>query len=123
MIAGTVNHDEARISLRLLGPDAREQTISAVIDTGYTASVTLPPTTITALGLRWQGLGRGKLADGSVCLFDVYEAEVVWDGQTRRVLVDEADTESLVGMALLHGYELKMEIRADGMVEITALSD
>ncbi len=32
---------------------------------------------------------------------DVHVAKVVWDGNERRVLVDEADTDPLVGMALL----------------------
>ena len=31
-------------------------------------------------------------------------------GQARRLLVDEADTDPLVGMALLSGYELKIEV-------------
>lgn len=107
--------------MSLRGPQEREQVIEAVVDTGYTASVTLPPAQITALGLRWQGFGRGTLADGSQCLFDVYEAEAVWDGQIRRVLVNEADTDPLVGMALLSGYQLRMEVCSQGKVEITPL--
>jgi hypothetical protein len=39
----------------------------------------------------------------------------------RRLLVDEADTDPLVGMALLNGYELKIEVRSRGKVEITPL--
>ena len=121
MISGVVNNREARIRLSLRGPQQREQEFEAVIDTGYTASLSLPPAQIATLGLGWQGFGRGTLADGSECLFDVYEAEVVWDGQVRRLLVDEADTDPLVGMALLSGYELKMEVCSHGKLEITPL--
>ncbi len=121
MITGLVNGREARISLNVLGPQEREQTVEAVIDTGYTASLSLSPAQIAALALRWQGFGRGTLADGSECLFDVYEAKVVWDGQVRRLLVDEADADPLVGMALLSGYELKIEVHSQGKVEITPL--
>ena len=71
----------------------------------------MPPALIASLGLRWKCFGRGILADGSECLFDVYEATVVWDGKGQRVLVNEADTDPLVGMALLSGYELKMQVR------------
>ena len=81
----------------------------------------MPPVQIAAFGLHWQGFGRGTLADGSECLFDVYEAELVWDGQVRRLLVDEADTDPLVGMSLLSGYELKIEVCSQGKVEITPL--
>ncbi len=121
MITGVVNGREARIPLCLRGPQEREQEIEAVVDTGYTASLSLPPAQIAALGLHCQGIGRGTLADGSECLFDVYEAEVVWDDQIRRLLVDEADTDPLVGIALLSEYELKMEVCVHGKVKITPL--
>jgi hypothetical protein len=39
----------------------------------------------------------------------------------RRVLVDEADTDALVGMALLNGYELNMQVRPHGNVIIKRL--
>ncbi len=51
----------------------------------------------------------------------MYEAKVVWDGKVRHVLVDEADTDPLVGMRLLRGYELKMQVRARGKVTIKRL--
>jgi clan AA aspartic protease len=121
MIAGAVNDREARIRLSVRGPDEREQEIEAVVDTGYTASLSLPPAQIAALGLHWQGIGRGTLADGSECLFDVFEAEVLWDGDLRRVLIDEADTDPLLGMTLLAGYEVRIEVRSGGKVEIKAL--
>jgi clan AA aspartic protease len=121
MISGVVTAREGRIRLKVRGPRGREREIEAVVDTGYTAWLSLPPDQITALGLRWQSIGRGILADGSECLFDVYEARVVWDRRTRRILVDEADTTPLVGMALLAGYELKMQVRARGKVTIKRL--
>src|SRR5439155_9220904 len=96
--------------------------IEAVIDTGYTASLSLPPALVAPLGLRWKSFGRGILADGSECLFDVYVGKVVWDGKERRVLVDEADTDPLVGMALLSGYELTMQIRTRGKITIKRLA-
>src|SRR3990167_7287628 len=87
MITGVVRAREARIQLRIRGPRRREQEVEAVLDTGYTAWLTLPPTLVAALCLRWNGVGRGILADGSMCLFDVYEATVMWDRRALRVLV------------------------------------
>ncbi|MBI1917018.1 MAG: clan AA aspartic protease [Planctomycetes bacterium] len=121
MITGVVRAREARIRLRIRGPRRREQEIEAVIDTGYTSGLTLPPALVAALGLRWHSVGRGILADGRTCLFDVYEAKVVWDRRERRVLVDEADTDPLVGMGLLTGYELKVQVRSRGKVTIKRL--
>src|SRR5437764_11539700 len=121
MITGVVKSDEARIRLTVTGLRGREQEVEAVIDTGYTASLTLPSALIQALGLRWQTVDRFQLADGSLCFFDVYEAKVVWDGKVRQILVDEADAEPLVGMRLLKGHELKMQVRYRGKVTIKRL--
>jgi clan AA aspartic protease len=122
MITGVVLAREGRIRLKVQGPRRQEREIGAVIDTGYTASLSLPPDLVVSLGLRWKGFGRGILADGSECLFDVYVGKVVWDGKVRRVLVDEADTDSLVGMGLLRGYELKMQVRSRGKLTIKRLA-
>jgi len=121
VITGVVREREGRIRLKVRGPRGQEQEIEAVVDTGYTASLSLSPWVVASLGLRWKSFGRGILADGSECLFDVYEAKIVWDGRARRVLVDEADTDALVGMALLSGYELNMQIRPHGNVTINPL--
>jgi predicted aspartyl protease len=67
MIAGVIQAAEGRVRLKVKGRRGREQEIEAVIDTGYTASLTLPPAVIQALGLRWQTVERFKLADGSIC--------------------------------------------------------
>jgi len=121
MITGIVRAREARIRLKIRGPRGREEQIEAVIDTGYTASLTLPRTLVAAMRLRWQSLDRGTLADGSECLFDVYEATVMWERRWRRILVDEADADPLVGMALLSGCELKVQVRPQGKVTIKRL--
>jgi clan AA aspartic protease len=121
MITDVVKAREGRIRLKVRGPRRQEQEIEAVIDTGYTASLSLPPALVASLGLRWKGFGRGILADGSQCLFDVYVGRVVWDGKERRVLVDQADTDPLVGMALLRGYALNMQVRSRGKVTIKKL--
>jgi clan AA aspartic protease len=121
MIAGVVQAHEGRIHLRIRGPRGRERSVEAVIDTGFTASLTLPPNLVAALGLRWKNLDRGILADGSQCVFDVYVAEVEWDGQTKRILVNEFDAVPLVGMTLLDGYQLTMHVRSGGKLTIKRL--
>lgn len=121
MITGTVQADEGRIRLKVRGSQRREQEIEAVIDTGYTERLSLPPSLIASLGLRWKTFGRAILADGSERVFDVYTGTVLWDGKIRRLRIDEADTDPLVGMKLLSGYELKMQVRSRGKVTIKRL--
>jgi clan AA aspartic protease len=118
MIIGKVKGAEARIRLRVIGVRGREREIEAVIDTGYTAALTLPRAVITALALPWRGSVRAILADGEERLFDLYEANVVWDRRRRRVPAFEAATVPLVGMALLDGHEFMMQVKAGGRVTI-----
>ncbi len=81
----------------------------------------MPPALTATLGLRWQSADRATLADGSECVFQVYVGKLAWDGKLRTILVDEADTDPLVGMRLLRGHELRMQVRARGKVSIKRL--
>ena len=121
MITGVVKSDEARIRLKVRGRRGRELEIDAVIDSGFTGMLTLPPALIAMLGLRWRSVERATLGDGSTCVFQVFIGKLNWDGNVRSILVAEADTDPLVGMRLLRGHELRMQIRARGKVTIKRL--
>jgi clan AA aspartic protease len=120
MISGAVNTKEASVPLKVIGPRG-ERHIQAVVDTGFTGNLTLPRRLISRLGLPWHSFDRSVLADGSECLFDVFVADVLWDGHRRRILVDEADAEPLLGMRLMNGYELRMQIRRNGRITLKRL--
>ena len=123
MIIGSVNsRREAIIQLAVLGENKQRQGVKAVIDTGYTGFLTLPSAVITQLGLIWFMQEEGFLGDGSICMFNVFEASVIWDGQIRSIEVNESETDPLVGMALLEGYELNIQGTSNGVVTIKALS-
>ena len=90
MITGVVKSDEARIRLKVRGRRGREQGVEAVIDSGYSGALTLPPALITTLGLSWRSVDSATLADGSTCVFQVYVGKLLWDGKVRSILVAEA---------------------------------
>ena len=122
MITGVVNANrEATIRLVVIGPSGQQQEIEVIIDTGFTGFLTLPAVLIVALGLPWLCRQPGILADGSVDVFDVYTATVLWDGQSRTVEVEAADAEPLVGMSLLDHHSLRVDVLTGGVVTITAL--
>jgi clan AA aspartic protease len=122
MISGWVNtYREAVVSLPLRGLQGREQTVEAVIDTGFNGYLTLPPSLISTLGLPFRRNGRAVLGDGSEITFDIHEAVVLWNGQLRRIAVDAADTEPLLGMNLLYGHELNLQVIEGGSVIVRPL--
>ena len=65
--------------------------------------------------------GRAFLADGSESIFDIYEGTFVWNGQPQRTPIDEADTAPLIGMQMLAGYELNIEVVTGGLVTVKLL--
>ena len=118
MITGTVNADrEGRVRLQVQGPAGQEE-VEAVMDTGFNGFLTLPPSLIANLGCLRIGRGRAIMANGQSELFDVYEVSVIWDGQPRTVEVDAAETNSLMGMSLIYGYELRVQAIDGGRVTI-----
>ena len=122
MMMGNVNsRREAIIQFAVLGENNQRQAIKAVIDTGYTGFLTLPFAIITTLGLTWYMQEEGILGDGSLCMFNVFEAFVIWDGQIKSIEINESETDPLVGMGLLEGYELNIQAFAGGLVTIKAL--
>jgi predicted aspartyl protease len=61
------------------------------------------------------------LADGSVRQFDIFAAEVAWGGAWRAVLVSAVGSESLLGMRLMAGHKVVVEVVPGGSVEILPL--
>ena len=122
MITGTVTAArEAVFTLPILDANNQPQDTTVIIDTGFTGWLTLPPNVIAALGLSWRRRGRAILADGNEIQFDVFEATVIWDGQQIVVPVSETDSDPLVGMNLIYGYELFIQAVDGGAVTLKKL--
>jgi predicted aspartyl protease len=84
----------------------------------HTGFLSLPREVIVTLDLPWTGIDRGTLSDGSEANFEVYAATIIWDGQYRNIPVNEAETEPLVRVGLLYGYDLQMRVVEGGNVTI-----
>ena len=122
MIHGVVSRNrEATISLVVVNENRQTKLITAVIDTGDTGFLSLPSEIITELNLAWTGIDRGTLGDGSEVTFDVYAVKVIWDGEYRDIPINEAQTDPLVGISLLYGYDLHIQTVEGGNVRINRL--
>ena len=91
-----------------------------MVDTGYNGFLTLRPVLVGELDLPFITSGEATLADGSAVSFDIHIVTVDWDGQARDVEVDAAETTPLVGMRLLAGHDLHVEVESGGRVAIEA---
>lgn len=120
MIHGSVTPErEAVIPLVVRGSTDREIAVEVVIDTGFTDFLTLPPALVTALDLPFAATTLATLADGSSVVLEYYNATVVWDGAPREILVLAVESGPLVGMAMLLGYALYIEVEDGRAVTIT----
>lgn len=124
MISGVVTaNGEAIIRLELLGPDGGRREIEAVMDTGFNGFLTLPNDVISALGLPLAGDRRATLADESEVSMDMHLAHIIWhEGREYDILVLRAEGGPLLGMELLHGNRVVLDVIEDGDVSINALS-
>ena len=119
MIRGQVNADrEAVIPIRVRSPGGLFFDGEAVIDTGFTGYLSLPPAQITLLGLPHVETRTYTLGDGSAAAFDIYLATIEWDGRDRDVLVLAPDGASLVGRAMLYGFRLFVDVADGGDVTV-----
>lgn len=119
MIEGVVNDAyEAVVTLSLQGPEGQSQEIEAVVDTGYTGFLTLPPGLVDDLGLPFAYMGQAFLANDAEVDFDVHYVTVLWDGQPRDIEADATGSTPLVGMLLLLGHSLNIEVESGGPVVI-----
>ncbi|MES1245656.1 MAG: clan AA aspartic protease [Acidobacteriota bacterium] len=122
MIVGTMSTQrEAIVHLMVAGPDGQERRIEAVLDTGYSGSLTLPAALVSALNLPFRGRGSVLLGDGSESEFDIHEATVAWAGERRLTAIDVAETDPLLGVGLLLGNELTIQVISGGAVALEKL--
>lgn len=122
MIIGTVDAGlNAIVNVDILGRNSRKLTVEAVIDTGFDGNLTLPYRVITLLEFPWVRSQSVILGDGNPQPCDVYDGEIAWNTQLRSIEIEAADTQPLIGMALMRGYDLHIEIVEGGSVALEPL--
>src|SRR5437870_12716709 len=122
MIRGLVNERGLpTIELRVRDYVGNISRLTVVVDTGFTGFVALPSTTITRLGLHHWGYSRFAIADGSEAKLPVHVGTIIWEGKERLAFVVATNAGSLIGMSLVDGRRLTMDIVEGGDVCIERL--
>ncbi len=93
----------------------------AVLDTGFTGTVALPASDVQRLGLSSPQTEHVTFANGESGNCDVYLADVLWDGEEQTAKIYAIGEDPLVGMALLRGSRVTMDVVEGGAVLVEPL--
>lgn len=118
---GSVRSLEPIIPIQIMEASGQWWWFEAVLDTGATCDLTLPPAVIERLGLRWFDKSGAILAGETPIRCNVYDGEILWNGARRLVCVHELEGDPLVGNRLLEGHHIAIDLVEGGSVEITPL--
>lgn len=119
MITGQTNEFyEAVIPIEIMDVSGTIHELEAVVDTGFNGTLTLPSEIIATLLLPWRTRGSALLADGSEVTFDIFSANIFWDGKPRPILVESVDMTPLVGMRMIADHDLHIRVKPGGLVQI-----
>lgn len=121
MTIGHVTADgHPQIQIMVEGSDDETHAVEALLDTGFNGGLALPAERIAALGLKRRGQVTAVLASGEEHNVPTYRATVRIGGTRHSVVVAEAG-ESLVGMRLLWGFDLRIQCIDGGKVDLERL--
>ena len=121
---GAVNEfREPILPLTVFSPTGEPFELDVLIDTGSTSELTLPGEVIEALELIHVDEEPATLANGEVIACRVFSVDVLWHSSLRRVRVVELNMDPLLGMKLLEGSRLEIDVRIGGEVRVNTISE
>ena len=119
MTRGSVSQDlEPIIALDVQDANGVFHSLEVVLDTGFTGYLVFSSVIIQELGLTYIGRRPAVLASGERITVNSYAAQASWHDHRRNVIVMESSSESLMGMALLAGSRVTLDVHAGGSVLI-----
>ncbi len=114
MMHGLVNISyEAMLRLVIETEQRKKHSIDAIINTTFGGFLGLPSSMIDMLGL------KSIPPDSSESMSEsCYQATVLWDDERRLIPVNVVMGEPIVGMGLLQGYSLQIQVTQHGLVTV-----
>ena len=109
------------VTVSVMGKDGALRRFQAVMDTGFTGTFALPIADVQRLGLSNPKRQQVAFANGESGNCDVYQADMIWDGETQSARLYAIGVEPLVGMALLDGSRVTMDVAEGGAVTVEPL--
>ena len=122
-MTGRVNGDlQAWLTIEIVTPNGQPRPIEVALDTGFNGQIALPAITIQRLELSEESSRLAITATGDRVRLTTYFSTMMWHGEPRIIEVVEADSEPLLGMELLLGNRVTLDVLEGGPVTIYPLS-
>lgn len=119
MICGEIaSTKEAFVDLVVIGPVGRTATVRALLDTGFTGWVALSPGLVEELELPFDIARDYELGNGEIVRMDQHLSHVEWHGERVGVDVLVSKSGAIIGMSLLTGSKVILDVIDGGAVTI-----
>ena len=106
------------VPIQLMDEEGEYHSFEVVLDTGFNGDLVLPPAAIRRLGLAQEAVFKATLASGQEVYLDGFGATALWHDRPLRLIVLESGSEALLGMNLLVGSRVTLDVEVDGAVVI-----
>ncbi|MBC8141966.1 MAG: clan AA aspartic protease [Armatimonadetes bacterium] len=122
-MTGEVQYDRtATVPITIRGQDrADDITVAAIIDTGFDGFLSLPAAMVALLRLDYLGQMQTTVFGGFAATFDLHPAIVLFADEERGIVLTAAENPPLIGMSLLYGSKLTVDVVDGGAVSIEPL--
>ena len=119
MIRGAFNERfQPIIAVEIADGDGEYHPVEALMDTGFSGQLTLPPDEVARLGLTYVDRTPLTLAGDQQLHASVHEGLVRWLGQPVRAYVIAMDGPPLLGMSMLENCEVTFRAQTGGEILI-----
>ena len=109
------------VSIGIRGRNDKEMVLDAVLDTGFTGTVSIPDQIIRETNLAFSRREMFVLADGTRRVVDVYDGSVLFAGVWYETDVFSTHHVAIVGMRLMYGANISLDAVPNGEISYTSL--
>ena len=124
MIRGRISEDGEAIIIPVAITDSagRLWPLETVLDTGFVGDLSLPASAIRRLGLVRAGSLNFVLANGESARLRTYHARALWHDRLLDIEVTETGDIPLIGVRMLRGSRVTMDMVPGGEIAIEEVS-
>ena len=122
-ITGQIDGLSPRVAITVTGNGDSPKSYSALLDTGFDGALSIGLADASELGLRFIRDQVVVLADGSEKVSSLFAGKVYFAGDWREVPVNATGDDATIGMQLLYGASIRVDVVLNGDVHYELLNE